>query len=89
MEDEETEKEKSHITTVISVAVSVVNVVKDEQIPVAYEGDWFPGQYVKFEEEQEEMQINFVHRSSSKRYWSVWPELSNDVPDISWESQGE
>ena len=89
VEDERIEKERSHITTVISVAVSGVNVVKDEWIAVAYDRDWYPGQFVKFDEEQEEMQIYFAHRSSSNRYWFVWPELSNDVPDILWVSEGE
>ena len=83
VEDERIEKERSHITTVISVAVSGVNVDKDEWIAVAYDRDWYPGQFVKFDEEQEEMQIYFAHRSSSNRYWFVWPELSNDVPNIS------
>ena len=35
------------------------------------------------------MQIYFVKRSSSNRYWFVWTELSNDVPDISCMSEGE
>ena len=87
-EDEVIEKERFHITTVISVAVSV-NVVKGEWIVVAYDRDWCPGQFGKFDQEQEEMQIHFVHRPSSNHYWLVWPELSNDVPDISWVSEGE
>ena len=87
-EDEVIEKERFHITTVISVAVSV-NVVKGEWIAVPYDRDWYPGQFGKFDQEQEEMQIHFVHRPSSNRYWLVWPELSNDVPDISWVSEGE
>ena len=74
------------MSTVISVAVSGVNVVKDEW-KVAYDRDWYPGQFVKFDEEQE-MKIHFVRRSSSNRYWFVWPELSN-VLDILWLSEGE
>ena len=89
VENERIEKERSHITTVISVAVSGVNVVKDEWIAVAYDRDWYPGQFVKYDEGREEMQIHFVHRSFSNRYWFVWSELSNDVPDISWVSEGE
>ena len=86
VEDEGIEKERSHITTVLSVAVNGINVVKDA---VAYDRDWYPGQFVKFEEQQEEMQIHFAHRSSSNCYLFVWPELPNDVPDISWVSEGE
>ena len=89
VEDERIEKERSQLVTVISVPVSRVNVVKDEWIAVAYDRDWYPGQFLKFDEEQEEMQIHFVHRSSSYRYWFVWPEVSNDVPDISWVNEGE
>ena len=61
VEDERMEKERFHIITVISIAVSGVNVVKDELIAVAYDRDWYSGQFVKFDEEQEEMQIHFVH----------------------------
>ena len=89
VEDESIEKERSRLITVISVAVSGVNVVKDEWIAVTYDRDWYPGQFVKFDEEQKEMQIHFIHRSSSNRYWFVWPELSNNVPDISWVNEGE
>ena len=35
------------------------------------------------------MKIHFVHRSSSDLYWFVRIELSNDVPDILWVSEGE
>ena len=83
------DRKRSHKSTVISVAVSGVNVVKVEWIAVAYERDWYPDQFVKFDEEQEEMKIHFVHRSSSDLYWFVRVELSNDVPDILWVSEGE
>ena len=51
--------------------------------------DWYPGQIVKLDKEQEEMKMHFVHRSSSNRYWFVGPELFNYAQDISWESEGE
>ena len=51
VEDESIEKERSRLITVISVAVSGVNVVKDEWIAVTYDRDWYPGQFVKFDEE--------------------------------------
>ena len=46
------EKERSHIITVISVAVSGGIAVKYEWITVAYDREWYPGQFVKFDEEQ-------------------------------------
>ena len=52
MEDEGIEKERSHITG-ISVVVSGANGVKNEWIAVAYNRDWYPGQFVKFDEKQE------------------------------------
>ena len=55
VEDEGIEKQIFDITTVISVVVSGVNVVKYEQIVVTYDKDWCPRQFVKFDEEQEEM----------------------------------
>ena len=73
MEDERIEKERSHIITGISVAASGVTVVKDKWIAVAYDRESYSGQFVKFEEEQEEMQIHFVHGSSSNCYWFVSP----------------
>ena len=42
VEDEGIEKQIFDITTVISVVVSGVNVVKYEQIVVAYDKDWCP-----------------------------------------------
>ena len=53
MEDEGIEKERSHITTVISVPISSVNVSKRKA--VAYDEDLYPDQFVKFGEQQEEM----------------------------------
>ena len=53
------EKERSHITTVISVAISGTNVVKDNWIVVDYDKYWYPGQFVKLEKEQDQMKIHF------------------------------
>ena len=52
VEDERIEKERSHLITVICVAVSGVNDVKDEWIAVTYDRDWYPRQFVKSDEEQ-------------------------------------
>ena len=89
MENEEAEKERLHITKVISVAVSGVSIVKDEWIAVAYDRERYPGQFVKFQKEQEEIQIHFLNWWSSNPYCFIWPELSNDLPGISWLSKGE
>ena len=51
MEEEGIEKETSHITGIF-VAVSGASGVKNEWITVAYNRDWYPGQFVKFYEEQ-------------------------------------
>ena len=89
VEDERLEKERFCIRTVISIAVSGVNVVKGELIAVTYDRGWYSGHLVKFDQEQDEMKIHFVHGSSSNRYWFVWPELSKDIPDSWWVSEGE
>ena len=81
VEDERLEKERFCIRTVISIAVSGVNVVKGELIAVTYDRGWYSGHLLKFDQEQDEMKIHFVHGSSSNRYWFVWPELSKDIPD--------
>ena len=52
VEEEGIEKETSHITGIF-VAVSGASGVKNEWITVAYNRDWYPGQFVKFDEEQE------------------------------------
>ena len=67
VKDKRIEKERSHISTAISVAISGINVVQNEWIAVAYDRDWYPGQFVKSDKEQEEMQAHFVHRSFSNR----------------------
>ena len=60
VEDERIEKESSPITTVISVTVSGVNVVEYMWIAVAYDRVWYLLQFLKFDEEQQVMQIYFL-----------------------------
>ena len=60
VEDERIEKESSPITTVISVTVSGVNVVEYMWIAVACDRVWYLLQFLKFDEEQQVMQIYFL-----------------------------
>ena len=69
----------SSVTAFISVAVSGVDMEKDECIVVGY-----PGQFVQFDCKKEEININFLYQSSSNCNCFIWLELSGINPDISW-----
>ena len=74
----------SSVTAFISVAVSGVDMEKDECIVVGYPSGWYPGQFVQFDCKKEEININFLYQSSSNCNCFIWLELSGINPDISW-----
>ena len=46
---------------------------------------WSPGQFVQFDQELEELEVNFLHRSPSNEKWFVWPSLqTNGKEDKGW-----
>ena len=82
--EEKLEKERTVLNQKISVAVSGVDIQKEEWIAVASSRKWFPAQFIQFDPEQEEAQVHFLKRSTSNVSWFVWLELCGDEPDIAW-----
>lgn len=49
---------------------------------------WYPGQFIQFDTEQEELNVNFLHRSSSNPKWFIWPQLQvQGTEDVAWVSE--
>ena len=65
------------------------NIEKDDQLAIAFNGVWFPGQFREYEKENEEIEVHFLERSSSTNNRFVWPELSGKKEDISWVDEGD
>ena len=54
-DDNKNEIERTKVTASISVAVSGVDINKDEWVAVGYPRCWYPGQFVQFDPEEEEI----------------------------------
>ena len=88
MEDIECDRERAVITTVEAVEYQP-DLQKDEWVAVAYETNWFPGQFIQADKETKEVEIHFLHRSATCKSWFIWPELSNDGnEDKTWVEKG-
>ena len=72
---EDLEKQRVELNQKTKIAVSGIDIQKDEWIAIAYPRNWFPAQFKQFDEEQEEAQVHFLKRSKSNVNWFVWPEL--------------
>ena len=49
---------------------------------------WYPAQFERYDAEQEELYVNFLHCSPSNTGWFVWPQLEIDgEEDKSWISE--
>ena len=55
--EENQEKARQVLNEKIKVAISGIDVQKEEWIAVAYPRRWFPAQFIQFDEEQEEAQV--------------------------------
>ena len=87
--DVDLEKQRAQLDQKIKVAVSGIDIQKDERIAIAYPRNWFPTQFKQFDEEQEEAQVHFLKRSTSNVNWFVWPELCGEQSDIAWIDEGK
>ena len=86
---EDLEKQRAELNQKIKVAVSGIDIQKDEWIVIAYRKNWFSVQFKQFDEEQEEAQVHFLKRSTSNVSWFVWPELFGEQSDIAWMDEGK
>ena len=87
-EDEGTsyeEGQKKITERILSVIENTPDLQTDDWIAVDMGSSWLPGQFIKFDMEQEELHVNFLHRSTSNKKWFVWPQLQlNGSEDKSW-----
>jgi len=59
---------RAKATASIFMAISGLDIQKDKWIAVGYPRGWYPGQFVQFDsEEEEEIQVHFLQRSSSNK----------------------
>ena len=83
--DEVEEERCTAVKRILSLTENFPDLHKDDWIAVALGDAWFPGQFCQFDSILEELEINFMHRSSSNDMWFVWPALQpNGVEDKSW-----
>ena len=69
----------------MSLAENVPDLQADDWIAVDMGSTWYAGQFVQFDSELEELEVNFLHRSPSSEKWFVWPLLqTNGTEDKSW-----
>lgn len=51
---------------------------------------WFPAQFICYDQEQEELHANFLHRSQSNKNWFVWPQYElNGLEDKAWVTESK
>ena len=75
--------EKMHST------VTGKELYEHEWIAVAYPRTWYPGQFIRKDDETGEVYVHFLTRSNTNKLWFVWPELQNDgKEDKSWVDSG-
>lgn len=61
----------------------------DDWIAVGFPRDWYPGQFVSYDEETKEVCVNFQEQSATNSRWFVWPALSGKiVEDKAWINEG-
>lgn len=88
-EDVDNEIEREKATTVIQHLVnSVPNLEIDDWVAVAFPRGWYPGQFVRYDDELKEVFVNFLERTSSNSKNFIWPALNSKEEDKSWVDEG-
>ena len=84
--NEEIEEQRSKtVSCILSLTEKVPDLQADDWIAVDIGSTWSPGQFVQFDQELEELEVNFLHRSPSNEKWFVWPSLqTNGKEDKGW-----
>ena len=72
-ENESEEQRKQTVNQILASTASVPDLLPDDWIAVDVGSTWYPGQFVQFDAESEELQVNFLNRSPSNPKWFVWP----------------
>ena len=77
-------RDQIHLSS-FAMLVLLISLQPDDWIAVDMGSTWYPGQFVEFDSEQEELQVNFLQRSLSNPKWFVWPLLQvNGEEDKAW-----
>jgi len=69
------EEQSKRVSKIILLVENAPDLLKDDWIAVHMGATWYPGQFVQFDSVSEELEVNFLHRSSSNEKWFVWPSL--------------
>ena len=86
--DENDEQRSKIVSRILAFTDTTPDLLPDDWIAVDVGSTWFPGQFMQFDAETEELQVNFLHRSESNPRWFVWPLFQiNGVEDKSWVSE--
>ena len=68
LEDIGCDHERAVITTVEATECQP-DLHKDEWVAVAYEANWFPGKFIQADKETKEVEIHFLHTSTTCKSW--------------------
>jgi len=82
--------ERLRATTVIQHKTNELpNLLQDDWIAVAYPRGWFPGQFIRNDEESEEVYVNILEKTSSNANTFTWPALNMKEEDKCWIDEGD
>ena len=70
MADIECDRERAVITLLGAVECQP-DLEKVEWVAVAYETNWFPGQFIQADKERKEVEIHFLDRSATCKSWFI------------------
>ena len=82
--DENEEQRSKAVSRILALAENVPDLQPDDWIAVKMGATWYPGQFIQFDSVLEELEVNFLQRSSSNERWFVWPSLNTLHEDKSW-----
>ena len=79
------EQRSMAVSAILTQAENTPDLQPDDWIAVDMGATWYAGQFIKFDKEMEELEVNFLARSTSNEKWFVWPVLEpNGIEDKSW-----
>ena len=88
-EDVDSAMERVKATNVIQHLVNnVLNLEVDDWVAVAFPRGWYPGQFIRYDDESKEVFVNFLERTSSNSKSFIWPALNSKEEDKSWVDEG-
>ena len=87
--DDEIQNNRQKTTTIIQHKVNnVPNLLVDDWVAVAFLRGWYPGQFIRHDEENGEIYVNFLEKTSSHSKTFTWPALNFKEEDKCWVDEG-